>query len=183
MLSRFLGRERDPPPLSPADLDKELERLCAPLGVGTDSKPQPVSESNVLRIQTILRHVDNVDGRDVRAAWWHRPRTYAILRTIGGLKFMNAFVERGWNDFYLPVHDADLPDFVRDEEGHPFREQFLWVQDYYLSPTKDIEQASLEHFRIHDGDSLFMHVRRLGQGGFGYVAALTSCGQTRGIIC
>lgn len=173
--SRFLGLSRDnvgsAPLLSIAGLDEELGRLCAPLEAGSDSKPQPVSEGVVLRIQTILRHLDDVAGRDVGAAWWPRPRTYAILRTIHGLRFMDAFVERGWNDLYLPVHDADLPDFVRNEDGQPFRERFLSIQDYYLSPTKDIERASLQHFRLHDGDSIFMHVGLLGQGGFGYVAA------------
>lgn len=119
----------------------------------------------MVRIQTILCHLDQAAGRQ----WSHRPRTYAILRTIDGLKFMDAFVKHEWSDFFLPVHEGDLPEFVRDEPERPFRELFLSTQAYYLSPTKDIERASLQHFRLYDGESIFRHEFRLGQGGFGYV--------------
>ncbi|RYP40994.1 hypothetical protein DL767_001310 [Monosporascus sp. MG133] len=176
--SRLLRRDRDSAPPSTllplASLEEELGRLCTPLDVGNGSKPQPVSEGIVVRIQTILRHIDEVAGREVHAAWWPRPRTYAILRTIHGLQFMDAFVKHGWSDFYLPVHEADLPEFVQDEAGYPFRERFLSMQEYYLSPTKDIEKASLQHFRLYDGDSIFKHIRRLGQGGFGSVDCVWS---------
>ena len=185
--SRFLrgGQDsvRSSPPVLPASLEEELGRLCTPPDVGNGSIPQLVSERIVLRIQTILRYLDDVAGRKVyTTAWWPRPRTYAILSTIHGLQFMDAFAKHGWSDFSLPVHEVDLPEFVRDEAGHPFRELFLSMQEYYLSPTKDIENASLQHFRLYNGDSIFQHRHKLGQGGFGYVAVLASYERTKSIL-
>lgn len=165
-------------PVPPESLDEELGKLCVPPLTDGDSKPQPVSEGIVVRIQSILSHLDQPTGR----RWCHRPRTYAILRTIGGLKFMDTFVACGWTDFLLPVHEGDLPEFVRDEPGYPFRELFLSTQDYYLSPTKDIEKDSLQHFRLYDGESIFKHEFRLGQGGFGYVVVLGACKWTMAIL-
>lgn len=180
--SRLLRRDRSSArpasPIPPESLDKELGRLCKPPSASNDSKPKPVSESVIVRIQTILRHLD--DAAD--SEWWARPRIYAILRTINGLQFMDAFVQEGWNDFFLPVHEADLPDFVRDEPGLPFREQFLAMQDYFMSPTRDIEKSSLQHFNLYDGDSVFQHIRQLGQGGFGYVGVLSSSEQSSAVL-
>ncbi|KAI0893873.1 hypothetical protein F4806DRAFT_139536 [Annulohypoxylon nitens] len=166
---------RQPLTLSEKELETQLDRLC--------SVPDPkrgitrISENDVRGIRVVLRSLDEKNNRNEREKWHSRPRTYSILRNIGCLKYMGAFIENQLNDFHLPYNEQTLPNFIEQCENNDRRQAFLHVQDYFLSDFKEIEVEYSKHNHLmlqNSGNALFAPCKMLGQGGFGAVDLVLS---------
>lgn len=120
-------------------------------------------------MQIYLTMLDRAANRFHGQAWSKMPRIYAILRSIGGLEFMDEFIKNDMNDFWLPFNERTLPEFLRQREGTGLRQAFLAVQNYYLTHAKSIEtEGATTHFHLPEGgDTHFIPVKTLGQGSFG----------------
>ncbi|KAI1459335.1 hypothetical protein F4805DRAFT_421190 [Annulohypoxylon moriforme] len=179
MISGFrtlLGRQRQSLILPEEDLEIQLEKLCSI--PNREIGARRISENNVQRIRIILKDFDTKHGRDKQELQWHlRPRTYAILRNIGCLNYMDLFIQHQLNDFHLPYNEQTLPGFIERFENNDLRHAFLYIQSYFLSNFKEIELESskYQHFHFPDsGDVHFASRGMLGQGGFGAVDLVVS---------
>lgn len=168
IMKSFWVRRLEPLKISDQDNDSQLHQLCVPQGLQAGVITGRINEQRIKRIRLMLLHLESKKGNPAAEDWSYRPRTYAILRTIGGLRFMNDFVQRQLNDFHLPFNEQTLPDFIESTEENDIRQHFLDVQNYYLTTAKDIEARPLTHHSLEgSGDEVFCSMKQLGQGGFG----------------
>jgi hypothetical protein len=159
----FYSRSR--PVNSEDSVETRLAQLCA---CPTNIQSARISDIQVQRIQTLLHLSDETAGRHDLRAWKWRPRIYAILRNIGGLKYMQGFIDSNLSDFYLPFTQQTLPQFVEGSESNNLRQAFLDIQCYYLSHIKEFETGEATHMCIGGtGDAILSPLRYLGRGGFG----------------
>lgn len=160
------GRARRAPEsamLSDEDIEAHLQMLCTP-----PQNNDRISHRNIQSLQTLLALLDSKAQREVAVHWSFTPRTYGILRSIGGLEFMDEFRAKSFNDFYLPYNERTLPDFLQEKDGRELRQAFLDAQSYFLTDAKLIEtDGTSTHFDSENGDDIFQPIRTLGQGSFG----------------
>lgn len=155
--------------VSDEDIEANLEMLCTPPLSRTPGRGDDrISPRNIQSLQTLLALLDGKAEREVSVHWSFTPRTYGILRSIGGLEFMDEFRAKYFNDFYLPYNERTLPDFLQEKDGRGLRQAFLDAQSYFLTDAKRIEtEGASAHFDSENGDDIFQPIRTLGQGSFG----------------
>ena len=124
-----------------------------------------LTESDICNIAEVL-------ARSSRDAWSRIPRIYSILRMIGELNAIDAFIADGCTDVSFPFSGATLPEALRD---HSARLKFLELQHLvYHTEALDLErQARHGHFS-NPKDVPLKKVGELGKGGFGYVDHVVS---------
>jgi hypothetical protein len=124
-----------------------------------------LNESDICGIAEVLTS----SSRDT---WSRIPRIYSILRKIGELDAIDAFIDDGFTDVSFPFSGTTLPEALRD---HSARLRFLELQHLvYHTEALDLErQARHGHFN-DPRDVPLKKVGGLGKGGFGYVDRVVS---------
>ncbi|KAB2098697.1 hypothetical protein AG0111_0g12993 [Alternaria gaisen] len=125
----------------------------------------PFTESDV-------REVADVLGRCARERWSRVPRLYSILRKIGQLDKIDAFIDSDITDVYFPFTKNTLPEALCD---HSARLQFLELQHLvYNTKALKLEQYA-RHGHFSDPTEVpFKRIGELGKGGYGYVDRVVS---------
>lgn len=151
------------------DIEAQIQRICIPsLPRAPGKNIDQISLRDITNLQTLLACLDDKAGREVSLHWSSTPRTYGILRSIGGVEYMDEFRAKSFNDFYLPYNERTLPDFLQKNNGRDLRQAFLDAQSYFLTNAKRIEtDGASAHFVSDNGDNIFKPIRTLGQGSFG----------------
>ncbi|KAK3358734.1 kinase-like domain-containing protein, partial [Lasiosphaeria hispida] len=173
-------KRAEPPTLSDEQLSKLLDEQCAYPGDAA-AKETRISEQNIQDIKIYLDCLDRKASRTGQAMWSHRPRTYAILRTINRVSLIDEFIKQGQNDFLLPWNQRTLPQCLfENEPDDKAREAFLRAQHFYLTrfSVKGVETEGKKHQNLGEGasgDHYFKKLRFLGQGGYGGVDEVRSC--------
>ncbi|KAI3398326.1 hypothetical protein diail_9549 [Diaporthe ilicicola] len=170
------GRARRSPAASAfvadEDIETHLQMLCTPppLSQTPSNSTDKISNRNIQSLQTLLKLLDAKANREASLNWSYTPRTYAILRSIDGLEFMDEFRAKSFNDYHLPYNERTLPSFLQEKNGRNLRQAFLDVQSYFLTDAKRVERDSAStHFFSDNGDNIFQPIRTLGQGSYGGV--------------
>jgi len=117
---------------------EDVERAMAPIFeaiVGKNCSPGiRFKDSDFERISNLLNQLGN-------PGWSVRPRTYAILKVIGGVKFMKSFIDADLLDIAIPYNDKRIARVLAKKEGAKFIEnQYLVMTDAY-----DLEKAGGIH--------------------------------------
>ncbi|KAH7089001.1 kinase-like domain-containing protein [Paraphoma chrysanthemicola] len=104
--------------------------------------------------------------------WGRVPRTYIILRTISSLDILDRCVDIGFSDYWFPVTERSLPDFVRPS----IRKAFVDAQKLILTKSMDLEKGEQgRHCYFQRGESLPFEMKGiLGSGGYGQVDKVLS---------
>jgi hypothetical protein len=106
-----------------------------------------------------------------RLSWSYVPRIYIILRLIGQLHILDAFIDLGVNDLWLPFTASSLPQAL----GTSFHHLFLETQQFVLTKTIDLENGKGGHAHFTRDDPFPFEVKeKLGEGGYGYVDKIVS---------
>lgn len=151
------------PILTLNDIDSSLNGLCS---FERLTGEQCLPAENFERISYLLKALDSLHHSQSLRRWQLLPRTYCILRNIGGLELMDAFLKNQCTDFMLPYSPQTLPRFLADET---IRQNFLYYQKFVLSPARVLELREGTHLYLtSSGDDHFYYREELGQGGFGY---------------
>lgn len=103
--------------------------------VGKNRSPDNcLKDSDFERISNLLSQLGNPE-------WSERPRTYAILKVIGSVKFMKSFIDANLLDIAIPYDDKRIARVLAKKEGAKFIEnQYLVMTDAY-----DLEKAGGRH--------------------------------------
>ncbi|KAI4612390.1 uncharacterized protein J4E87_010291 [Alternaria ethzedia] len=119
-----------------------------------------------------IREIADVLTRCARERWSRVPRLYSILRKIGQLDTIDAFVDSDITDVYFPFTKSTLPEALRD---HSARLRFLELQHLvYNREALNLERHA-PHGHFSDSTEVpFKKVGELGKGGFGYVDRVVS---------
>ncbi|KAF2798698.1 kinase-like protein, partial [Melanomma pulvis-pyrius CBS 109.77] len=107
-----------------------------------------------------------------RESWSRIPRIYTVLRLIDQVVAIDAFLDLGMNDFWLPFHTSQLPKSL----SAFYRERFIQSQNVVLTTSIDLENdRQKEHIRFKPGESFpFTVGDRLGAGGYASVDKVLS---------
>jgi serine/threonine protein kinase len=119
-----------------------------------------------------IRGIADVLSRCTRERWSRVPRLYSILRKIGQLDALDAFIDGDITDVYFPFSKSTLPEALRD---HSARLRFLDLQHLVY----DTEALNLERHASHGhfSDSTEVPLKKigeLGKGGSGFVDRVVS---------
>ncbi|KAI4642766.1 uncharacterized protein J4E79_011382 [Alternaria viburni] len=119
-----------------------------------------------------IREIADVLTRCARERWSRVPRLYSILRKIGQLDTIDAFVDSEITDVYFPFTKSTLPEALRD---HSARLRFLELQHLvYNREALNLERHA-PHGHFSDSTEVpFKKIGELGKGGFGYVDRVVS---------
>ncbi|KAF6809739.1 dual specificity mitogen-activated protein kinase kinase 1 [Colletotrichum plurivorum] len=154
-------------------IDNQLHYLCSLNVPEHEAHNGRTSQKNIQDIQVYLDLLDKKAARQNDSKWSRRPRLYAILRNVGALEYMNAFIDARATDFHLPFNPTTIPDCLKDESRREVREAFLKAQFAYLTSARYIEQGhDSRHWILPShtsGDDYFIPEKRLGHGSFGSV--------------
>jgi serine/threonine protein kinase len=136
-----------------------LEQLF-PLPTGREK----YTDSDIRKISALLRGVN--------LKWSRVPRIYIVLRTIGALHVLDAFISLGYSDYWLPFNPRTLPDIT----GASMRDSFIEKQPIVLTKSIDLEKGENgKHQYYAKGEPIpFKTVRYLGSGGYGKVDKVVS---------
>jgi serine/threonine protein kinase len=107
-----------------------------------------------------------------RTRWSRVPRIYTVLRRIGQLQLLDAFIAQGITDIWLPFSASSLPELLSPSS----RADFLRIQSVALTKAIDLEKGELgHHIHLRDGEPLpFKTIGILGKGGYGQVDKVLS---------
>ncbi|KAI4909040.1 uncharacterized protein J4E92_010739 [Alternaria infectoria] len=119
-----------------------------------------------------IRDIADVLTRCARERWSRCPRLYSILRKIGQLDTIDAFIDSDITDVYFPFTKSTLPEALSD---HSARLKFLELQHLvYNREALNLERHA-PHGHFSDSTEVpFKKVGELGKGGFGYVDRVVS---------
>jgi hypothetical protein len=97
--------------------------------------------------------------------WSKVPRTYIVLRSIGSLDLLDRCIELGFSDYWFPVTERILPDFLRPS----VRAAIVEAQDLILTKSLDLEKGDRgQHCYFRKGEPLPFEMKGiLGSGGYG----------------
>jgi hypothetical protein len=131
---------------------------------GRDTALSSYSDSDIHEISVLLKHH--------APKWCKTPRTYIILRTIDGLDLLDRCIDVGFSDYWLPVTERSLPEFLRPS----VRTAFVEAQSFVLTKSMDLEKgAKGEHCYFRKGETLPLETKGiLGSGGYGQVDRVLS---------
>lgn len=121
-------------------------------------------DSEILEIAALLALVDET--------WSKMPRTYTLLRRIGQLNHIQAFIDHGFSDHWFPVTMSSLPKNLPQD----LRTQVLNSQEIILTKSIDLEKGELgRHLHFAKREAIpFESKGILGTGGFGQVDRVLS---------
>jgi hypothetical protein len=131
---------------------------------GRDTPRRLYSDADIHEISTLLKHH--------APKWCKAPRTYIILRTIGSLDLLDRCIDVGFSDYWLPVTERNLPEFLRPS----IRTAFTEAQTLVLTKSMDLEKgAKGQHCYFRTGETLPLETKGiLGSGGYGQVDRVLS---------
>ncbi|KAI4638942.1 hypothetical protein J4E93_009692 [Alternaria ventricosa] len=119
-----------------------------------------------------IREIADVLTRCARERWSRVPRLYSILRKIGQLDTIDAFVDSDITDVYFPFTKSTLPEALRD---HSARLRFLELQHLVYNQEALKLERHAPHGHFSDSTEVpFKKIGELGKGGFGYVDRVVS---------
>jgi Protein kinase domain len=143
-------------------LNAQLDKLNIP-GPNDPLAGKAVIRDRIFtRISELLRESGHLD-------WSLRPRTFCILRMLGCIDAMAAFIAEKRTDIFLPYNHGNLPSAIK---GHDLRDKFIRLQEVVSSPQhlEDLEREGGIHKTFHhSADEYFIDTGLLGVGGFGTV--------------
>jgi TolA-binding protein len=108
----------------------------------------------------------------VNLQWSKVPRTYMVLRIIGCLDLLDAFIDLGLSDHWLPFTERSLPPHLRPSK----RSQFVGAQNLVMTKSMDLEKGERgQHCYFRQDEPLPLEMKGiLGSGGFGQVNRVLS---------
>ncbi|EFQ89142.1 hypothetical protein PTT_14683 [Pyrenophora teres f. teres 0-1] len=144
-------------------IEEDLLQRWFPLEA--DDKLTPFSEKDIRGIADVLI-------RCSRERWSRVPRLYSILKKIGQLDAIDAFIDNDLSDLSFPFSKSTLPEALREISA---RVKFIELQHLvYNSEALNLEQAT-HHGHFNDSaDVPLKKVGDLGKGGYGYVDRVVS---------
>jgi serine/threonine protein kinase len=149
--------------MDPQSFEEDLLRRWFPQNAGETLKP--FTESDIREIADVLT-------RCARERWSRVPRLYSILRKIGQLDTIDAFIDSDVTDVYFPFNKSTLPEALRD---HSARLRFLELQHLVYNKEAVSLERHAPHGHFSDPTEVpFKKVGELGKGGFGYVDRVVS---------
>lgn len=115
--------------------------------------------------------ISNILQKSGKASWSVAPRIYIILRKLGQLQLLDAFLDQGISDLWLPFTTASLPQCL----SLAYHNEFLKLQPLVLTKALDLENGNRRHAHFTRDDPFpFESKGTLGQGGFGFVDRISS---------
>jgi hypothetical protein len=129
------------------------------------SRDDRYTDSDIQQISNLLEHMNCI-------SWSKVPRIYTVLRRIGQLQLLDAFIAQGITDIWFPFSNTSLPQLLSPS----FRSEFLQVQSVVLTKAIDLEKGELgQHRYFGEGEPLpFKVLGILGKGGYGQVDKVLS---------
>ncbi|OCK82434.1 kinase-like protein [Lepidopterella palustris CBS 459.81] len=136
--------------------EQELSQLFPLNETGYTSRTKPFCDADFVRISAVLVACG-------RPLWAKLPRTYSILRLIGELSTMPAFVEKDVTDLFIPYTHDNLPSSL----APCIREKFIRIQHLVLTDTMNLERGSTsQHLHVSSKEDLQFETKAvLGKGG------------------
>ena len=162
--------KRKNPQQTVPDIENNLSALCT-LRTDDQGNREPLSQERVKHITQHLKELDINNQRQGDRKWMTRPRIYSILLNIHALHHMLNFVDEQIHDISLPYTLHTLPAFLSDEQ---IRQDFLEQQVYVLTDARNLENSESHVHFAEDANEHMQIVRRLGQGGYGFVDQVSS---------
>ena len=142
------------------DLNQALNPIIPPLVPKEGPPPRdPFRDAEFVRITDLL----NLYGKE---QWGRRPRTFALLRMIGSIDAIEAFIAENLTDLSLPYTERNLPKAVK---GSQSRRRFLDLQSLVKTHAADLEKEGRHITFPQSADNNFQSLKPLGGGGFGEV--------------
>lgn len=155
------------PPLPPRGYTPSQGKLSKLAGffVAADEPRTRYSDADIHSISRCLKELQ-------RHAWSEAPRLYTVLRTIDQLQILDAILEEGISDFWLPFSAASVPKSLSPS----LRTKFLDTQALVLTKAVDLEKNGTKtHAHFGREDTFPFEVReKLGSGGYATVDKLFS---------
>jgi hypothetical protein len=106
-----------------------------------------------------------------KVSWGRVPRIYIILRIIDQLPVLDAFIDQGINDLWLPLTASSLPPAL----SVGCHQDFIAAQPIVLTKALDLENNTKGHAHFTRDDPFpFECKETLGNGGFGTVDRILS---------
>ncbi|KAI4606470.1 hypothetical protein J4E83_010061 [Alternaria metachromatica] len=134
--------------------------------------PPNAEETSAPFTENDIREIADVLTRCARERWSRVPRVYSILRKIGQLETIDAFIDSDITDVYFPFTKSTLPEALRD---HSARLRFLELQHLVYNREALSLERHAPHGHFNDSTEVpFKKVGELGKGGFGYVDRVVS---------
>ncbi|KAH0556293.1 hypothetical protein GP486_005781 [Trichoglossum hirsutum] len=136
--------------------------------------PASNGDTTISRTQFLETEIQQISRflQQTNSKWSRVPRTYIVLRLIGQLHLLDAFIAQGITDFWFPFSATSLPDSISSSA----KADFVRVQSVVLTKAVDLEKGeggSHQHFA--EGEPLpFESKAILGSGGFGQVDKIVS---------
>lgn len=150
------------------ELEKALSQYCTPPTPDkVTGQPSNISDATFKRITDLLEHLESHQSC---RGWSVRPRLYTVLRNIGRLDLFQRLIDLGLKDISFPYTVEKLPDFLQEDS---LRDGFLKHQKHVLTDASQLEKG--RHAYTKNADDLFLVVKHLGSGGYGYVALYIRC--------
>lgn len=117
------------------------------------------------------RDVARLLHESMNVSWSLAPRLYIILRTIGQLQVLDAFLDLGVNDLWLPLSESAIPPAL----SVAYHSEFIKAQSLVLSKALCLENSTGGHAHFTGDDPLpFERKETLGEGRFGSVDRVLS---------
>ncbi|KAH7371022.1 hypothetical protein BKA66DRAFT_470445 [Pyrenochaeta sp. MPI-SDFR-AT-0127] len=124
-----------------------------------------LTESDVCGISEVLKN-------NSRESWGRIPRIYSVLRKIGRLDTIDAFIDNDITDVYFPFSKTTLPEALRE---HSARLRFLELQHLVFNTDALNLERHARHGHFSESQQVpLKKVRELGKGGYGYVDHVVS---------
>jgi serine/threonine protein kinase/ankyrin repeat protein len=162
--------KRKSPQLTVTDIENNLTALCM-LRADARGSREPLSQERFKYITQQLKELDTYHQRQGDQKWMTRPRIYSILVNIHALHYMLNFVDEQIHDISLPYTLHTLPAFLSHEQT---RQDFLEQQVFVLTDARNLENSEGHVNFAEDANEHMQTVRRLGQGGYGFVDQVSS---------
>jgi hypothetical protein len=106
-----------------------------------------------------------------KVSWSRVPRIYIILRIIGQLPVLDAFIDQGINDLWLPLMASSLQPAL----SVGCHQDFIATQPLVLTKALDLENNTKRHAHFTRDDPFpFESKGTLGSGGFAIVDRILS---------
>lgn len=118
-------------------------------------------------------------GNTGHESWSKVPRIYTVLRLVGQVELIDAFLQRGMTDIWFPFSDNTLPKALKQ----PHRTQFLQAQEAVFSKALKLERgarfddqrSNRKHAHFSRSEPLpFKVIGNLGSGAHGVVDKVVS---------
>jgi hypothetical protein len=153
-------------PISTPNLDygQSLASRLNSYFTGRDIPQSPYSDDEIHEISALLKYHT--------PRWCKTPRTYVILRTIRSFDLLDQCIDVGFSDYWLPVTDRNLPEFLRPS----IRTAFVNAQTLVLTKSMDLEKgAEGQHCYFRKSETLPLERKGiLGSDGYGQVDRVLS---------